>query len=207
MTTMIAGRGVKLEAVLRHPQQRPPRGAAVLCHPHPVHGGTMNNRVIFRSGRAANEAGLLALRFNFRGVGASSGQYDQGTGEQEDVQAAVEWLGGEAPGLPLVLIGFSFGAWVGLQVACRDPEIVAMIGLGLPLNSYNFDFLLENYKPSLFIVGSEDEFCPREKMERLSRRLPSYSDAIWIEGADHFFANQLDQMQGHIRRFLQDLYL
>jgi hypothetical protein len=207
MTTMIPGHGVELEAVLRHPQQKPPRGAAVLCHPHPAYGGTMNNRVIFRAGRAANEAGLLALRFNFRGVGASAGEFDQGRGEQEDVVAAIEWLRGKAPGLPLVLIGFSFGAWVGLRVACRDPEIAAMIGLGLPLNSYNFDFLQENYKPSLYIAGSEDEFCPRHKMEQLSRRLPTYSEATWIEGADHFFANQLDQLQERICRFLVDLHL
>ena len=134
MTTMIPGRGVELEGVLPHPPQKPPQGAVVLCHPHPVHGGTMNNRVIFRAGKAANGAGLLALRFNFRGVGASTGTYDHGKGEQEDVAAAIEWLRREAPGLPLVLIGFSFGAWVGLQVAYRDPEIAAMVGLGLPMN-------------------------------------------------------------------------
>jgi uncharacterized protein len=207
MTMMIPGRGVELEAVLRHPQQKTARGAAVLCHPHPVYGGTMNNRVIFRAGMAATEAGLLALRFNFRGVGDSTGNYDEGKGEQEDVGSAIDWLRGKAPGLPLVLIGFSFGAWVGLQVAARDSDMAAMVGLGLPLNNYNFDFLLENYKPSLYVIGSEDEFCPREKMERLSRKLPAYSEAIWIEGADHFFASHLDQLQERIRRFLQDLAL
>jgi uncharacterized protein len=207
MTMMIPGKGVELEAVLRFPQQKPPRGTAVLCHPHPSYGGTMNNRVIFRAGKAANEAGLLALRFNFRGVGESTGSYDQGNGEQEDVAAAIDWLRAKAPGLPMVLIGFSFGAWVGLQVACRDPEISAMVGLGLPLNNYDFDFLLENYKPSLYVVGSEDEFCPRGIMEQLSRKLPAYSEAVWIEGADHFFANQLDPLQERIRRFLQDLPL
>jgi uncharacterized protein len=207
MTIMIPGQGGQLEAVLRHPARKPPRGAAVLCHPHPAYGGTMNNRVIFRAGKAANEAGLLALRFNFRGVGESTGTYDRGRGEQEDVAAVIPWLRGQAPGLPLVLIGFSFGAWVGLQVACRDTEIAAMVGIGLPLNHYSFDFLLENYKPAVYIIGSKDEFCPREKMESLARGLPSYSEVAWIEGADHFFAHQLDQLQERICRFLQDLHL
>jgi alpha/beta superfamily hydrolase len=204
---IIPGHGVKLEAVLRRPERKPLRGAAVLCHPHPVYGGTMNNRVVFRAGKAAIDSGLAALRFNFRGVGASTGEFEDGVGEQQDVAAAVDWLRTKLPDLPLVLIGFSFGAWVGLQVAGRDPRIVATVGLGLPVNHYDFDFLTENVKPALYIIGTADEFCPRDRMERLARRLPPHSDVRWIEGADHFFGSHIDQVQLVISDFLRELPL
>jgi uncharacterized protein len=207
MSLIIPGRGVKLEAVLRKPERKFPRGAAVICHPHPVYGGTMNNRVVFRAGKAAVDAGLAALRFNFRGVSASTGEFENGVGEHQDVSAAVDWLQAQFPGLPIVLIGFSFGAWVGLQVADRDPRIVAMVGLGLPLDHYDFDFLTENVKPALFISGTTDEFCPRDKMDSLARRLPPYSDVRWIEGADHFFGHYIDQVQSLISEFLRELPL
>jgi len=207
MSLKIPGKGVTLESILRQPERKPIRGTAVLCHPHPVYGGTMNNRVIFRAGKAATAAGLAALRFNFRGVGASTGVFDEGDGEQQDVSSAVEWLYGRFPGLPMVLIGFSFGAWVGLRVAVRDPRIVALVGLGLPLNHYDFDFLTENAKPALYMVGTADEFCPLDRMERFARRLPPQSDARWIQGAGHFFDSQIDQVQKLISDFLQDLPL
>lgn len=196
-----------MEAVLRQPERKSLRGAAVICHPHPVYGGTMNNRVVFRTGKAAIDAGLAAFRFNFRGVGASTGEFENGLGEQQDVAAAIDWLQAKFSGLPLVLIGFSFGAWVGLQVADRDPRVMAMVGLGLPVNHYDFDFLTENVKPALYIIGTADEFCPRDKMEQLARRLPPYSDVRWIEGADHFFGNDIDHVQTLISEFLRELPL
>ena len=119
----IRGDGVELEAILREPEVRPLLGAAVLCHPHPVYGGTMDNRVVYRAGKAVMEAGLAALRFNFRGVGASTGSYDHGEGEKDDASAAIDYLSAKYSGLPLVLVGFSFGAWVGLQAGCQDPRI------------------------------------------------------------------------------------
>jgi len=196
-----------LEAVLRQPGHKSLRGASVLCHPHPVYGGTMNNRVVFRAGKAAIDSGLAALRFNFRGVGASTGEFENGVGEQQDVAAAIDWLKGKFPDLPLVLIGFSFGAWVGLQVADKDPRIVATVGLGLPLNHYDFEFLTEYVNPALYIIGTADEFCPREKMEHLSRRLPPFSEVRWIEGADHFFGSHIDKVQNVISDFLRELPL
>jgi alpha/beta superfamily hydrolase len=203
MGLRIAGPSVELEAVLRVPDTEPLRAGAVLCHPHPVYGGTMDNRVVFRSGKAAMAAGLAALRFNFRGVGSSTGVFDNGAGETEDVRAATDYLAHKYPGLPLALIGFSFGAWVGLQVACQDPRIHAIVGLGLPLNSYDFEFLVDNSKPSLFVSGSNDKFCPREKMEGLAGRLPPSSTVRWIEGADHFFTNELEELQLIITDFLR----
>ncbi len=194
---------VDLEARLWEPEGREPRGAALCCHPHPLYGGTMNNRVIYRAAKGAAEAGCAALRFNFRGVGASTGSYSQGAGERKDVAALLDWLRNEYPNLPLALIGFSFGAWVGLQVACHDPRVQTLIGLGVPLKSYDFEFLIDNEKPSLYIVGTRDEFCPRNQMELLARRLPPNSAVSWVEGADHFFTHQVDQIQNRIKGFLQ----
>jgi hypothetical protein len=167
----------------------------------------MDNRVIFRASKAVQEAGWAALRFNFRGVGASTGSYDEGMGEKYDAAAAIDWLAARYPHLPLALVGFSFGAWVGLEAGCPDPRIQALVGLGLPLNFYDFDFLTENEKPTLYIVGTKDEFCPMEKLDFLARRLPRTSEVQRIEGADHFFDSQLEQVQGLISLFFkkQDL--
>ena len=205
MALFIPGRGVKLEAVLREPRGHTLRGGAVLCHPHPAHGGTMENRVIYRAAKAVQAADLAALRFNFRGAGASTGSYDEGVGEKDDVAAAINWLEEKYPRLPLALVGFSFGSWVGLQVACPDSRIRAVVGLGLPLNFYDFDFLAENEKPSLYIVGTQDEFCPMEKLDFLARRLPQTSAVRRIDGADHFFGAQLEQVQNLISDFFRQL--
>jgi alpha/beta superfamily hydrolase len=203
---MITAGETKLEAVLRVPRGKAPGGAALLCHPHPLHGGTMNNRVIFRAARGAQEAGLASLRFNFRGVGASSGTYGGGSGERKDVAALLDWLQRKYPELPMALIGFSFGAWVGLQVGSHDARIRALIGLGLPLNSYDFEFLLDSETPILFIVGTRDAFCPRHKMEALLRRLPPSASVQWVEGADHLFTGQVDAVQKLTRGFLGDRF-
>ncbi|HYK89984.1 MAG TPA: alpha/beta fold hydrolase [Acidobacteriota bacterium] len=206
-TFIIPGRTVHLEAILREPNDTPLRGAAVLCHPHPVYGGTMDNRVVFRAGKAIMEASFAALRFNFRGVGSSTGTFDQGIGEKDDVVSVIDWLEQRYPAIPLALVGFSFGAWVGLEVAASEKRIRALAGLGLPLNFYDFEFLVENDKPSLFIVGTQDEFCPRDRIERLARRLPPTSRVALIEGADHFFARELDRVQQLITQFFQELRL
>jgi len=205
MPLMIPGKSVELEAILREPDVQPLRAAAVLCDPHPIYGGTMDNRVVYRAGKAVIAAGMATLRFNFRGVGASTGAYDHGEGEKEDVAAAIDFLESRYHGVPLALVGFSFGAWVGLQVACRDPRIGAMVGLGLPVNFYDFDFLIANQKPARFIIGSRDEYCSRDKMERLARRLPETSTLQWIEGADHFFSQALDELQSLITRFFPEV--
>jgi alpha/beta superfamily hydrolase len=191
----------QLEARLREPEEI--RGAALLCHPHPLHGGDMNNRVIFRAARASDSVNFASLRFNFRGVGRSSGCYDGGAGEGEDVVAVIEWLANRYPRMPQVLIGFSFGAWVGLGVACRDSRVSAMVGLGIPLNEYDFGFLLNNHKPTLILVGTDDEFCSQERLESLARGLPPQTAVHAIEEADHFFPRHLDQVQDLLTRSLQ----
>lgn len=203
---MIPAEDVTLEANLREPAY-PPRGAAVACHPHPVYGGTMDNRIVYRAAKGAADAGFAALRINFRGVGRSTGQFDQGIGEQEDVLAAIRWLDKKYPELPLALIGYSFGAWVGLRVACSEPRVHAMVGLGIPLDLYDMEFLIENPKPSLYIVGTRDEFCSQESLNRFARRLPPSSFVHQIDEADHFFSDQADIVQSLILDFFLQLDL
>jgi len=177
-----------------------------LCHPHPLFGGTMNNRVIYRAARGATQAGLAALRFNFRGVGASQGSHDKGIGEKKDASALLDWLEQRFQNLPLAVIGFSFGAWIGLQVGIQDSRVRALVGLGLPINTYDFDFLMDNDKPSRFIIGTRDEFCSRDNMESLARRLPGTSSLSWVEGADHLFIHHVDRVQGLVRDFLESQF-
>ncbi|MFP3948321.1 MAG: alpha/beta hydrolase, partial [Longimicrobiales bacterium] len=137
-----------LEATIREPDGTP-RGAAVVCHPHPQHGGTMHTKAVFRTAQALNEVGIRVLRFNFRGVGTSTGEWDGGVGEKEDVRAALDWMASEEPDLPLVLAGFSFGSRMGLEVAGRDSRVRALVGLGLPVAHYDFEFLRDLDRPLL----------------------------------------------------------
>lgn len=192
----------RLEAALRMPRGTSARAGAVLCHPHPQFGGTMDNRVIYRAGIAAVKAGAAALRFNFRGVGGSTGSHDGGKGEQEDVQEAVAWLAGRFPRLPLAVAGYSFGAWVGLTAGARDPKVGALVGLGVPLRHYDFNFLQSCDKPALLIVGEFDEFCSPQSLGRLRGSLPPAARLQVVERADHFFAGQLDEVENLVTEFI-----
>jgi alpha/beta superfamily hydrolase len=203
---MIPADAVQLEAQIREPKGVS-RGAVIVCHPHPVYGGTMDNKVVYRAARAAREAGFIALRFNFRGVGSSTGQFDHGIGEKDDVASVINWLEKNYTGLPLALVGYSFGAWVGLQVGCRDQRIRALAGLGLPLDLYDFEFLIDNPKPAICIVGTRDEFCSQESLQRLAGRLPASSVVHPIGNADHFFADKVEVVENLIFNFFKDLRL
>jgi alpha/beta superfamily hydrolase len=205
MSLTIAGHGVELEAVLREPEEQRFRGAVVLCHPHPLYGGTMDNKVVFRSAKAALSAGWAALRFNFRGVGRSTGTYDHGEGEKEDVRAAIDFIAGRYPELPVALLGFSFGARVGLEVGMNDARILALVGLGLPLRMHDFDYLAGNAKPTLILAGVLDEYCPPDKLQALAARLPPTTTVRTIDGADHFFTNDLDTVHSYVSRFFLQL--
>jgi len=205
MMMMIPAGSIELESHIREPEGEP-RGVAVLCHPHPVYGGTMDNRVVYRSARAVAKAGFSALRFNFRGVGKSTGQYDHGLGEKEDVAAAVDWMEKRYPGKPLAILGYSFGAWVGLQTGCQDPRIQALVGIGLPLDLYSFEYLLDYTNPSLYIVGAQDEFCSPVILQNLIRRLPTASKIHRLPDADHFFTEQVDDVENLIEQFFRGLH-
>ena len=197
---------VELRGHLRLPEGTL-RGAVVLCHPHPVYGGTMDNRVVYRAAKAASRGGFAALRFNFRGVGGSTGTYDQGLGEQQDVSAAIDWMEEEYPRQPLFVLGYSFGAWVGLQVGCRDRRILGLVGIGLPLNLYDFDYLVDYTGPSLYIIGTRDEFCSPERLDGLCLRLHRLSRVEKIPNADHFFSGRIDEVEMLVEDFFRKLSL
>jgi len=167
------------------------RFAAVVCHPHPPSGGTMHTKVVFHAAKALNSFGFPVLRFNFRSVGKSEGEYSKGTGEVEDVRAAMDWASSKY-GLPLLVAGFSFGANMALRAGCGDPRVKGLIGLGTPVEAggrnYTYEFLQHCTQPKLFVTGAEDPFAPREVMESTFADAPPPITSIWIEGAEHFFA-------------------
>ncbi|MGH9601257.1 MAG: alpha/beta hydrolase [Terriglobales bacterium] len=180
--------------------------AALVCHPHPVFGGTMHNKVVYHAAKTLNGFGFPVLRFNFRGAGLSEGQHDDGRGEAEDVRAALDWLHNELH-LPILFAGFSFGAGVGLRVACADARVAAMIALGLPIaaagREYDYGFLRDCAKPKLFVSGTRDEFCPRAELERVTANAAPPKEVVFVEGADHFFEGRLGEVQGKIEEWVR----
>lgn len=193
-----------LEALLREPEGAP-HGAAVVCHPHPLHGGTMHTKAVYRAAQALNEAGLVTLRFNFRGVGASTGSYEEGIGERGDVTAALDWLSEHYPRLPLVCGGFSFGSMVGLTVGVADDRVDGLLGLGLPIEnlSYDFGFLAETTKPTLVVQGENDEFGSGERVARALSTLGSHITLVRVPGADHYFTDRLDELREAVRGYFE----
>jgi len=185
--------------------------AALVCHPHPLYGGTLHNKVVFHTMKALNSFGYPVLRFNFRGAGLSQGEHDQGNEEVEDVRTALDWLDREFH-LPLICAGFSFGAAVGLRVACPDVRVRAVIGLGMPVEAsgdrvYDFEFLRDCMKPKLFVSGDRDQFGPRAKVERVVEALPEPKKLVIVEGADHFFEGRLRELREAIETWVRDVSL
>jgi alpha/beta superfamily hydrolase len=196
----------RLEAVLNEGASDA-KYAALVCHPHPVYGGTLHNKVVFHTMKALNHFGFPVLRFNFRGAGLSQGEHDHGSGERDDVRTALDWLDQEFH-LPMFFAGFSFGSVVGMQVACPDPRIKSLIGLGLPVSPiddrrYNFNFLHHCSKAKLFVSGSNDQYAPRHELERLIASLPQPRELKIIENADHFFEGKLQQMRSMIEAWIK----
>jgi hypothetical protein len=171
-----------------------PRRAAVVCHPHPQFGGTMHNKVVFRLAAALVEQGIPALRFNFREVGRSTGAYDEGRGEADDVRAALDALAARYPGVRLLLAGFSFGAWVGLPVGCADTRVTHLIGAGAPVSLLRADDLAGCVKPKLIVQGEHDQYGPRPALEAWFARLPEPKRLSIVPGADHFFTQQQSEL-------------
>jgi len=191
----LEGPAGRLEAILWTPitTVQPPM-AALVCHPHPLFGGTMHNKVVYQAAKSFDSLGLPVLRFNFRGAGTSGGEHDKGEGEQGDVRAALDFLADEFPGVPLLLAGFSFGCWVGLRVGCRDDRVTQLIGLGTPVNSTDFSFLRACKKPKLFVHGSHDKFGDLARVQALIDSVPDPKRLVVVQDADHFFVGKLDQL-------------
>jgi alpha/beta superfamily hydrolase len=187
----------QLEAILKAPRG-PIRGAALVLHPHPLFGGTMHNKVVFRAAAALNDAGLLVLRINFRGVGQSTGQHDEGRGERDDVRAGLDYLAENYPEQRITLCGFSFGARVGLEVGVADERVARLISIGTPVDKYDFGFLEQCRKPILFVQGDRDEFGDVERLRDLAAKIKAPVEFQIIKGAGHFFDDQLDELKAAI---------
>lgn len=192
-----------LEASLREPEGAA-RGAAVVCHPHPLHGGTMHTKAVFRAAQALNDAGLRALRFNFRGVGASTGEWDEGVGERDDARTALDWLARESRGLPLVMGGFSFGSRIGLEVGVSDERVRALVGMGVTVELFDYDFLAETSKPVLIVQGEQDEFGAGALARETLEPMGGHVTVAVVPGAGHFFHDRFADLKDAIRGFFTD---
>ena len=203
----LEGPAGRLEAILWKPvgQGRPPL-AALVCHPHPLFGGTMHNKVVYQAAKTLDSLGLPVLRFTFRGARLSAGAHDRGRGEQGDVKAAVDFLAEEFPGVPLLVAGFSFGCWVGLRVGCADQRVNELIGMGTPVNSSDFSYLQNCEKPKLFVHGANDEHGEIGKVEALVESLPGENRLVVVGEADHFFVGKLDEVDAAIRNWVTTRY-
>lgn len=187
----------RLEAILKESRTGDVHGVALVLHPHPLGGGTMHNKVVFRAAAALNDAGLVTLRINFRGVGQSTGTHDEGHGERDDVRAGLDYLTKNYADHEITLCGFSFGARVGLEVGVADDRVMRLISIGTPVDKYDFGFLEQCRKPILFVHGEHDEYGNLERLRELVDRVGVHCDAQLrvIEGAGHFFDHQLDELK------------
>jgi alpha/beta superfamily hydrolase len=207
----LAGPAGRLEALLNAGSPNATH-AAVVCHPHPLYGGTLHNKVVFHAMKALNGFGFPVLRFNFRGTGLSEGDHAGGIGEVEDVRAALDWLEREFT-LPVIFAGFSFGAVVGLRAACPDDRVRTLTALGLPAvrfadrmddRVYDFEFLRTCTKPKLFVSGARDQFAPAGKLEALVNTFADPKKLVRIEAGDHFFEGRLREMREAIETWVKE---
>ncbi|MGE0131064.1 MAG: alpha/beta hydrolase [Blastocatellales bacterium] len=193
----------RLEAIYR-PKNNQAERVALVLHPHPLHGGTMHNKVVFRAAKALNECGFEALRFNFRGVGQSTGEYDEGRGECDDARIALDYLIESQPNAREVIVaGFSFGSIVGLKVGCSDERVDSLVAIGAPARMSNLDFISRCAKPKLFVHGVEDDIAPLAPLEEFLATLPADSNfrIERITGAGHFFDDQAVELMQAIKDF------
>ncbi len=195
-----------LEGILKPEKEgTQPEFVGIVCHPHPLYGGTMHNKVVFKVAQALQSLNIPALRFNFRGIGRSTGTYDEGRGEMDDVRYALEFLSRRYPGTPSILAGFSFGSYVGMRVAAVDDRVQAMIGLGVPARWFDGNTLQGCHKPKLIIQGTNDEVAPYDLAVKWFEQVPAPKSLITVEGADHFFQDRLDEVQAIVTNFVRQL--
>jgi alpha/beta superfamily hydrolase len=194
----IAGPTGGLEALLEEPEDGPPRLAALVCHPHPLFGGTMHNKVVYRMARGLRRAGAVALRFNFRGVGRSEGEYGHLEGEIEDARAALGWLRERYPDLPFALAGFSFGAHATARLGCETSEARFLLAAGFPTRFRSAEYLERCSTPKIFIQSAHDQFGPRAEFEAQYARFAEPKRMVWVEAADHFFTGGMEELEAQV---------
>jgi alpha/beta superfamily hydrolase len=190
------------------PAKKPNAPIALMLHPHPQLGGTMNNKVVYTLFHVFSQQGFSVLRFNFRGVGRSQGKFDRGEGELSDAASALDWLQSINPDAPYCWIaGFSFGAWIGMQLLMRRPEIDAFISVAPPANIYDFGFLAPCPSSGMIIQGAADKIVPLDSVQKLVTKLNHQKgikiDHRIIDKADHFFSNHIDELTANVEDYLE----
>jgi alpha/beta superfamily hydrolase len=195
----IAGPAGRLESLLEEPEDREPAEACLVCHPHPLFGGTMHNKVVYRIARALRRTGCVVLRFNFRGVNLSEGTHDDGRGEVEDARTALAFLRERYPDLPYSLAGFSFGSRVALRLGCTlaEPRPRRVIAVGFPTSGH-FDYLESCTVRKYLVHSTNDIYGPKPELEKAFENFAEPKNLQFIEACDHFFAGQLDALEGAI---------
>jgi len=191
----VAGPAGRLEALLEEPEESTPVEACVLCHPHPLYGGTMHNKVVYRMARGLRRSGSVVLRFNFRGVNLSEGAHDNGEGELDDARAALNTLRERYPDLPFALAGFSFGSRVITRLGCSIDGASWLLACGFPTRHGAADYLETCAVPKIFIQSTNDQYGPRAEFEEHYARFANPKKLIWVEAQDHFFAGALDEFE------------
>jgi alpha/beta superfamily hydrolase len=186
------------------PSVAQPRAAVVLAHPHPLYGGTMHSKVVFQAAKAFCRIGCTVLRFNFRGVGASEGSFDNGTGELADFRRALDFAAARYPGAELWAAGMSFGAWVALTVGVEDDRVSALLAIAPPLEMYDFGALRGSTKPKFFVQGERDELCPLKTMREFYAQLSEPKELVVVDGADHLFDGHVMEVGDAIEDLFAD---
>jgi hypothetical protein len=192
---LLAGPAGKLEALLEEPEEGAPRFAALVCHPHPQHGGTMHNKVVYRIARGLRKAGAVVLRFNYRGVNLSEGTYDHGIGETEDARTCLEWLRARYAHLPAMIAGFSFGSRIALRIGAQRPDLKKIIAAGFPTVYKDRSYLDPCLVPRTFIHSTNDEFGPVDELRAVVEELDGPPELVFIPSKDHFFVDALDAFE------------
>ena len=185
----------RLEALIEEPEHDVPRMAALVCHPHPQHGGTMHNKVVYRIARGLRHIGAVVLRFNYRGVNLSEGVYDNSHGETDDARAALTFLRDRYPSLPFLVAGFSFGSRIALRIGCETPRPFAAISVGSPASYWEQANFGRCDVPRIFIQSTHDQYGPRETMQKYFDSLSGPRKIVWIEARNHFFSDGLDTFE------------
>ena len=199
-THFLKGAAGRLEALLEEPEDGEPVQAALVCHPHPQHGGTMHTKVVYRTARGLRRAGAVVLRFNYRGVNLSEGAYARGEGELDDARVALEWLLSRYSDLPFTMAGFSFGSRIALRMAAEYPTAARAIAIGFPTRYGDGADFLAGPVPRIFVQSTNDEFGPRGEFTEFYERVQGVKKLVWIESRDHFFVDAQGELEEAIRR-------
>jgi alpha/beta superfamily hydrolase len=201
-THFIPGPAGRLESLLEEPEHGDPRFAALVCHPHPLYGGTMHNKVVYRMARGLRKRGAVVLRFNFRGVNLSEGSHAHGAGEIEDARSTLDFLRNRYPDLPWMLGGFSFGSRVALKLGCSlNPSPARILAAGFPTKGQDQSHLVACAVPKVIIQSTHDEHGPRFEIEAIYPRIADPKEIHWIESKDHFFVDALDAFESAVEQF------